>query len=360
MKSVYIHIPFCDSICSYCDFCKLKYNKEWVKSYLDSLNNEIKESYKKEKIKTLYIGGGTPSVLSIDELKILFKIIKNFDLSEIEEFTIECNIESITNEKLILFKKNKVSRLSIGIQTFNQKYIDLLGRKHIKEEVFKKIDMANAIGFDNINVDVMYALPNQTIEDLEKDVDEFLKLNVSHLSCYSLMLEPNTKFYIDNEKYIDEDLDYEMYRYIEKRLLKRDYIHYEISNYCKKDMESKHNLVYWNNDYYYGFGLSASGYLDNYRYDNTKNFNKYLNGEYLSKRYDVTNEDKIKYEIILGFRKLNGINKNKFYQKYNFDIHEVKNINTLLEKGMIKENDNNIYISDEWIYKSNEILVYFV
>lgn len=360
MKSVYIHIPFCNNICTYCDFCKVKYNEEWINKYLDKLEDEIIKQYKKEKIRTLYIGGGTPSILSIDELKRLFEIIKLLDLEQLEEFTFECNVESITNEKLIFLKKNNVNRLSIGIETFNEKYLELLNRHHTKEEVFEKIEMARMIGFENINVDLMYALPNETMEDLEKDVDEFLKLNVNHISCYSLMIEPNTKLYIDKIKPIDEDLDYEMYKYIEKRLLSREYIHYEISNYSKNNMESKHNLVYWNNEYYYGFGLSASGYLENYRYDNTKNLRKYLNGEYIENITKISEEDKLKYELILGFRKIKGINKNQFKNKFGIDIYDVDNIKELLNNNMLEENEEYIYIADEWIYKSNEILLKFV
>lgn len=360
MKSVYIHIPFCNNICTYCDFCKVKYNEEWVNKYLDKLEDEIIKQYKKEKIRTLYIGGGTPSILSIDELKRLFEIIKLLDLEQLEEFTFECNVESITNEKLIFLKKNNVNRLSIGIETFNEKYLELLNRHHTKEEVFEKIEMARMIGFENINVDLMYALPNETMEDLEKDVDEFLKLNVNHISCYSLMIEPNTKLYIGKIKPIDEDLDYEMYKYIEKRLLSREYIHYEISNYSKNNMESKHNLVYWNNEYYYGFGLSASGYLENYRYDNTKNLRKYLNGEYIENITKISEEDKLKYELILGFRKIKGINKNQFKNKFGIDIYDVDNIKELLNNNMLEENEEYIYIADEWIYKSNEILLKFV
>ncbi len=357
MKSVYIHIPFCESICTYCDFCKTKYNKEWVDVYLDSLKKEIELNYKGEEIRTLYIGGGTPSVLSVEELNKLFDIIKIFNTKNMEEFTIESNIESITNEKLILFKKNNINRLSIGIETFNEKFLGFLNRHHTNKEVFEKIELARMIGFDNINIDLMYAFPTETMEDLEKDLDNFLKLNVSHISCYSLMIEPNTKIYIDNVKPIDEDVDYEMYKYIEKRLTNRDYIHYEVSNYGKLGNESKHNLVYWNNDYYYGFGLSASGYLDNYRYDNTKNFNKYISGKYVNKKYEITIKDKLKYELMLGFRKLNGINKKDFYNKFKIDIHEVININSLIKRKMLEENEEYIYIPNDWIYKSNEILV---
>lgn len=360
MKSVYIHIPFCDNICSYCDFCKLKYNTEWISLYLESLKEEIVTYYKGEKIRTLYIGGGTPSVLSMIELTKLFELIKLFDLSELEEFTIECNIESITNEKLILFKKNNVNRLSIGVQTFNEKFIKLLNRNHTKEEVEEKINMAKLVGFDNINVDLMYALPGETMEDIESDVDEILRLNVPHVSCYSLMIEPNTKLYIDNVKEIDEDLDYEMYKYIEKRLNNREYTHYEVSNYAKAGYESKHNLVYWNNEYYYGFGLGASGYLENYRYDNTKNLSKYNSHNFVDNISKIEEIDRIKYELILGFRKLRGINKKDFMDKFNISIYEIPNIKDMLDKGMLEENREYIYIPSLWIYKSNEILVRLV
>ncbi|MBQ6282031.1 MAG: radical SAM family heme chaperone HemW [Bacilli bacterium] len=360
MKSVYIHIPFCHDICSYCDFCKMKYKKDWADEYLESLKYEIKNKYNGEKVRTLYIGGGTPSVLDIDELNKLFEIINLFDLSELEEFTIECNIESLTNEKLILFKKNGINRLSVGVQTFNDKYIKLLNRNHTKEEVFEKIEMAKMIGFNNINVDLMYALPNETIEDLEYDVDNILRLNVEHISCYSLMIEPNTKLFIDKIKPIDEDLDYDMYRYIEKRLNNREYNHYEISNYSKIGYESKHNLVYWNNNYYYGFGLSASGYLEGYRYDNTKNLNKYNAHNYVDNIVKVSEDDRLKYELILGFRKIHGINKKEFSDKFGKNIYEVFNIKELLDNKMLNEDEDYIFISDEWIYKSNEILINFV
>lgn len=357
MKSVYIHIPFCNNICSYCDFCKMKYNKEWIDNYLDSLKCEIENYYKGEKIKTLYIGGGTPSSLSMIELNKLFSIIELLDLSMLEEFTFECNIESITNEKLILLKKNKVNRLSIGVQTFNLNLLRFLNRSHNKDEVKDKIEMAKLVGFNNINIDLMYALPLETMDDLKEDIKLFIDLDIPHISCYSLMIEPNTKLYIDKIKQIDEDLDYEMYKYIEDELTSNNYIHYEVSNYCKKGYESKHNLVYWNNEYYYGFGLGASGYLENYRYDNTKNLRKYLDHNYIDNITKIRVEDRIKYHLILGFRKLNGINKDSFKKIYNKSIYDVKNIKMLLNKGMLMENDTHIFIPKEWIYRQNEILI---
>ena len=274
VKSVYIHIPFCKNICTYCDFCKMYYNENWIDKYLESLDNEIKENYKNEKISTLYLGGGTPSCLPVIYLKKLFKIIDKINLDNNYEFTIECNIEDITEEKLKLFTLNKVNRLSIGIQSFNNKILKYLGRNYNSDIIDKKIKLAKKY-FDNINIDLIYAVKNQTIKDLKDDIDRFLKLDISHISCYSLMIENNTILSNNNEKYIDEDLDRNMYDLICGKL-KEKYNHYEISNFAKKGYESKHNLSYWNNNEYYGFGLSASGYINNIRYTNTKNLSKYI------------------------------------------------------------------------------------
>ena len=357
---IYIHIPFCDSICSYCDFCKFIKNDEWIEKYLIALKKEIDSKYNKEMINTIYIGGGTPSCLNINELQKLFNIIKKFNRSKILEFTFECNIENITEEKLKILHENGVNRLSIGIQSFNEKYLKFLNRNHTKEDITKKINLAKEIGFKNINIDLIYALPNQTIEELTNDIDEFLKLDITHISTYSLIIEPNTKVFIDEYKNIDEDLDYEMYNLICKKLKDNGYNHYEISNFSRDGYESKHNLTYWNNNEYYGFGLGASGYIDNVRYDNTRSFNKYLNGEYIKEEHKLDIEETIENEFILGLRKINGINKEIFKTKYNKNIKEIEIVNKLLKENKLLEDEKNIYINPEYIYVSNDILIEFI
>lgn len=358
VKSVYIHIPFCKNICTYCDFCKMYYNENWIDKYLESLDNEIKENYKNEKISTLYLGGGTPSCLPIIYLKKLFKIIDKINLDNNYEFTIECNIEDITEEKLKLFTLNKVNRLSIGIQSFNNKILKYLGRNYNSDIIDKKIKLAKKY-FDNINIDLIYAVKNQTIKDLNDDIDRFLKLDISHISCYSLMIENNTILSNNNEKYIDEDLDRNMYDLICGKL-KEKYNHYEISNFAKKGYESKHNLSYWNNNEYYGFGLSASGYINDIRYTNTKNLSKYVLNIYDRNIEKVSKEDKMKYEIILGFRKLDGIDKKDFYKKYNKRLEDDRIIKDFINKGILFCDDKKIYINEEYIYVSNQILTNFV
>lgn len=358
VKSVYIHIPFCKKICSYCDFCKVFYNKEWVNKYLKALKKEIKDNYKGETISNIYIGGGTPSSLDINELNILFDIIKLLNINEKYEFTIECNIEDITEDKLILFKNNNVNRISIGIESFNNKYLKFLNRNYKEDIIYPKIELVKKF-FKNISIDLIYALPNQTLFEVKEDIDKALKLDVNHISCYSLIIENNTRLKIDNVKQIDDDLDYKMYLLIND-ILKEKYNRYEISNYSKKGFESKSNLTYWNNEEYYGFGLSASGYINNIRYTNTKNLSKYLNNIYDKEEEILNIDDKIKYEIILGLRKKEGINKETFYNKYNINLLDVKNIKELIDKNYLCDNKKNIYINEKYTYVINDILINFI
>lgn len=358
IKNIYIHIPFCTNICTYCDFCKVYYNEKWINNYLESLKYEIDNNYKNEKVETIYIGGGTPSSLSISELKKLFEITNNIKLDESYEFTIECNIEDISEEKLKLFKENKVNRLSIGVQSFNNNFLKYLGRNYNSSIIEEKISLAKKY-FNNINIDLIYALKNQTLDDLNRDLDKFIKLDISHISCYSLILEKNTILNNNKEDYIDDDLDRKMYDLICNRL-KEKYNHYEVSNFSKPLFESKHNLCYWNNNQYYGFGLGAAGYIDNIRYINTKNMTKYINKYYNRNEETLTFEDKMKYELILGFRKIEGINKDEFYHKYNKKLKDMYNINDLIKKGILIETKDNIFINEKYIYVSNEILVNFV
>jgi oxygen-independent coproporphyrinogen-3 oxidase len=360
MKSIYIHIPFCYSICSYCDFCKIYYDKSLVTRYLEELEKEIRSIYKGEEVRTIYIGGGTPSSLSIDELEYLFRILEIFDKTKLEEYTIECNIESIDKDKLLLFKKNGVNRLSIGVQTFNEDLLKILGRNHTKEMVIEKIEAAKEIGFNNINIDLIYGINNERMDDLKFDIDTFFKLDISHISLYSLIIEPHTKLYIDNFKEMDEDLNASMYDYINKTLEDNNYIHYEISNYAKKGYESKHNLVYWHNLEYYGFGLGASSFIGNIRYDNTRSLNRYLEGNYKLNENILTDKEMMENEMILGLRLIKGVDKNHFYKKYGKRVEEVFPIQKLTDNKMLIDKNNFLYIPRDKLFISNSILIEFI
>ena len=353
VKSVYIHIPFCKHICSYCDFCKLYYNKKWTNDYLNALEKEIKEKYNGETIETIYIGGGTPSNLDINELKKLFSIVNIFK-TNLKEFTFECNVEDINENLLKFLKTTKVNRISIGVQTFNKNHLNYLNRVN-NIDIIEKINLVKKY-YKNINIDLMYAFKNETLNDLNNDLETILKLDIKHISTYSLIIEENTM--LRKEKPIDEELDYEMYKLINEKLKK--YNHYEVSNFSKKGYESKHNLTYWNNEEYYGFGLGASGYINNIRYENTRNIKEYINNNYLLNENKLSVLEQMQNEMILGLRKLEGVNKQTFKQKYNKEIKEVFEIENLLKEKKLIETKEYIFINKDYIYLSNEILINFI
>ena len=353
--SLSIHIPFCNSICTYCDFCKIFYNKKYINDYLNNLEQEIKVRYKSEIVNTIFIGGGTPSSLDDNELIRLMNIIKIFNLSDNYEYTTECNVESITENKLKILKDNGVNRISIGVESFDKNIIKLLGRNHTKIDVYNKIKLVKKY-FDNINIDLIYAAYDN-MDILKNDLECFLELGISHISTYSLMIEDNTILKINGMKNISEDIDYDMYKYIEDALEKNNYIHYEISNYAKNGYQSKHNLVYWNNEEYYGFGLSSTSYINNKRITNTKNLRKYLNGEYLDTSVYEDKDIRMENEIMLGLRKFDGIDLDRFKEKFNVSLEDIYNIDNLVRNGYLIRDNNCIKIDKKYMYISNEIIV---
>lgn len=352
--SIYIHIPFCTNICSYCDFCKILKNKQWIDKYLIALEKEIKENYKKEKVNTVYIGGGTPSILSLKQLEKLFNILKIFNIDKDAEITFETNTEDLSIEKINLLKQN-VNRLSIGVQTFDKETLKTLNRKLNIDNL--KLALKN---FKNVNIDLMYGFQNQSIENLKKDLEKIIKLNPTHISTYTLIIEPHTKLYIDRYKPLNDDKERQMYDLIRKTLKENKYEQYELSNFSKKGYESRHNLTYWNNENYYGFGLGASGYVDNIRYENTRNLNEYLKGNFILNKHTLTIKEKIEDEFIVGLRKTKGINKDKFYKKYQKNIKEIEIVNKMLKEKLLLEDETNIFINPKYLYTSNEILLNFI
>jgi len=359
VASAYIHIPFCHNICSYCDFCKMYYDENLVDSYLDSLKKEIIAKYQKEPLTTIYIGGGTPSCLSFKQLDKLFSIINLFIIDKEYEFTFECNISDIKEDLLIKLKENRVNRISIGIETINKKFYKLLNRYNDEEEVLKKIALVKKY-FSNINIDLMYAFSKESMKDLDNDLNMFMKLDVPHISIYSLILEQNTKLYIDKIKPISEDLEAKMYYHIIDYLKKLGYEHYEISNFAKKGYASRHNLTYWNNLEYYGFGLGSSGFIKNVRYTNTRSIKKYLNGNYVLDKEKMDLKTNMENEMILGLRKIEGVEKNVFYDKYHFKIEDVFDIIDMVNKNLLEDRDGYIFIPESKLYLSNSILINFI
>ena len=355
MRSVYIHIPFCSSICSYCDFCKFLHNDVWASEYLKHLEKEINKYYDEDEVKTIYIGGGTPSTLNIPNLNKLMEITKIFKRKDNIEFTCEMNVNDITEEKLVILKNNGVNRISIGVESFDKNNLLFLNRKHNKKEIFNNINLVKKY-FNNINVDLIYALPIETLSVLKSDINNILKLDVNHISTYSLIIENNTVLAVKNIKPIDEDKDAKMYKYIVKKLKSKGYNHYEVSNFAKPGYESKHNLGYWNNTEYYGFGLGSHGFISELRYENTRSFNEYLADNYRLNELVMSKKEDMENHVMLGLRKLEGIDVKEFFDKYNENIQDVFNIRPLLKEGLLKTNKTNIYIPEDKIYIMNYIL----
>ena len=360
IDAVYIHIPFCNYICAYCDFCKAFYNREYVNKYLEALDKEIKANYKGEIITSLYIGGGTPSSLSLDELERLFNILKIFTLSKDCEITFESNPDSLTLDKIKLLKKYGVNRVSLGVETINDKLQETLERKTSKDNVINCINNLKNNDITNINVDLIYAIIGETLDDLKKDLEFLLLLDVPHISTYSLIIEDNTKLKINGIKNIDKTLDRAMYDLISSTLKDNSYIHYEISNFAKANNQSQHNLKYWLNLNYYGFGVGASGYIDNIRYTNTRSITNYINGKTILDKEIVTIKDKIFYEIMLGFRTNLGINKKSFKNKYNINIEELFNYKRLVKDKILLDDSCCLRVSEEYFYVLDEVTLKFL
>lgn len=356
-KFCYIHIPFCDTICSYCDFCKLYYNEELVNKYLEALEIEINEKYQNEVLETIYIGGGTPSSLKINQIEKLLKILDKLNKSQNIEYTIEGNFENTTISKLKLYKKYGINRLSFGIETINKNNLKFLNRKLDKSKVESIISAARRLDFNNINIDLMYALPNETLKDLETDINYLIDLDVEHISTYSLIIEEHTKIYLEDVKNVSEDLDAEMYKLICRKLKNNNYEHYEISNFAKKGYYSKHNSCYWNNDEYYGFGLGASSYLNNKRITNTRSMNKYLEHKTIKDIEPINYKIKIEYEIMLNLRRKEGINLIAFKNKYKKELSELYSYSELVKNKLLILENNLLFIPENKWYISNEIII---
>ena len=358
-NSAYIHIPFCKSKCKYCSFISFT-NNEKMMGYFFSLLKEIDVNYNGEALKTLYFGGGTPSLLPIDFVK---KIIAKFNLLPECEITFEFNPDDCSLEYLKNLKDLGINRLSIGSQSFNDVILTLIGRRHNASDIINTITTAKKAGFDNISVDLIYGLPNQTIEILKNDLNTISKLDIQHVSTYGLKIEEGSFFYSNKpEKLPDDDLQADMYLEINNFLENIGFKRYEISNFAKEGFESKHNLNYWNNAEYYGFGIAAHGYIDGVRYSNFTTFDEYLNSPIMHEcGHFVTESEKLEEEIFLGFRKTNGIDIEKINKEFNIDFNE--KYKTILEKYTPKYiNKTNIgwTLTTEGVLLSNNILAEFI
>ncbi|MEN3014244.1 MAG: radical SAM family heme chaperone HemW [Endomicrobiia bacterium] len=361
---LYVHIPFCRSKCYYCDFYSIN-NLELLDSYINSIEKEIICFFNKflitnPQIVTLYIGGGTPSLLNETQIENLFYIlIRHFDFKNLKEITIEFNPESVTEFKLaeiknLFFSLTKNIRLSLGVQSFNDKILKSIGRIHTIENVISAVKIFEKLGFCNYNFDLIFGLPGQKIKDVIQDLEFTVKFNPTHVSCYALTIEEGSYFY--KCKYFpDEDLQAKMYEIIVDFLSKNNYNIYEISNFAKSGYECLHNLNYWRRKEYIGIGTSSVSFLNKKRITNVSKVEEYIN---LNFKYEVENipdEVALKEKIILALRTTKGLLINKSIQrKYNTIIKK------LIKEGKLKREDNYLIIPSKYKFVANQILVEFI
>ena len=370
---LYIHIPFCVKKCAYCDFLSGPAGEETIERYVDALIREIHQyelMAQFQTVVTIFFGGGTPSILTGEQMKrILKELRKVFLISQDAEITIEANPGTVTKEKLEAYKEAGIGRISFGLQSVNDEELKQLGRIHTFDQFLESYHLAREAGFQNINVDLISAIPKQTVESWEHTVKTILALSPEHISAYSLIIEEGTPFYelykeggAKEEDLPDEEEERKIYEMTEVWLKEAGYSRYEISNYAKKGYECKHNLGYWDRKPYLGIGLGASSFLTHYRYNHTRDLDTYLTySQDLFKiqadREDLTEEEQMEEFVFLGLRKMEGISKEKFYQDFGKTLEDCygKNKERLISQGLLEEEGDAIRLTKKGIDISNYV-----
>lgn len=369
---LYLHIPFCERKCLYCDFLSAAADTDTKIRYVNALIREI-DSYKEwaedRLVKTVFIGGGTPTSLSAESiLKIMEAVRNTFCLDPDAEITIETNPGTIDREKLLIFKQSGINRISIGLQSADNKELKLLGRIHTYETFAENYFLTRELGFDNINVDLMSSLPGQSLKDWMFTLKRTADLEPEHISAYSLILEEGTFFY---RKYsslpINEELDRQMYWETEHYLKARGYQHYEISNYAREGRECRHNNSYWIRENYLGLGLGASSLIENTRYRKEDNLEEYIrnagNHTLTDKEQEVlTVKQQIEEFMFLGLRLLKGISKAQFQQNFHVTLESIykEELNQSIKEELLQESGDRVYLTNKGIDLSNTVMARFL
>ena len=368
--SAYVHIPFCTQICYYCDFSKVFIKNQPVDSYLEHLLEEF-QSYDIQKLRTLYIGGGTPTALSASQLEVLLKgLTKNLDLSALEELTIEANPGDLDADKIAVLKNSAVNRVSLGVQTFDDKMLKKIGRSHLEKDIYENIDRLKLAGFDNISIDLIYALPGQTMEQVKENVAKAIGLDIPHMSLYSLILENHTVFMNRMRRgklpLPKEELEAEMFEYIIAELERAGFEHYEISNFSKTGFESRHNLMYWDNAEYYGIGAGASGYVNGIRYKNHGPIRHYLSaveeGNARITEEHLSQKEKMEEEMFLGLRKKSGVSMARFEEKFGRSFDELYGeiVRDLVQQGLMQIEGDRVRMTKRGLFLGDTVAERFI
>lgn len=375
MQAIYLHIPFCQHICHYCDFNKVFLKGQPVEQYLYWMREELKNTLNKypANLKTIFVGGGTPTVLTEKQLEYFLESILLYinPNPETIEYTFEANPGELSKQKLQLLLDSGVNRLSFGVQTFNDELLKAIGRTHRKEDVMNTLNLARSVGFENISFDLMYGLPNQTISEVEETLNIAFSLNLPHFSAYSLIIEPKTVFYNLQRKgklrLPSEDKEAKMYEIIMNQMEENGYVQYEISNFSKAGYESKHNLTYWNNEEYFGIGAGAHSYVKGVRIVNYGPIKKYMSeiretGMAIFDKHSVTKQEKMEEELFLGLRKTDGISISHFHKKFGEELFSVfgKQIDQQIAAGLMEKREGRIQLTRAGKLLGNEVFQAFI
>lgn len=375
IKAAYIHIPFCEHICHYCDFNKVYLKNQPVGEYLNSIDKEMDLALREtpaSRLDSIFVGGGTPTALNEKQLGQLCSIIKRqLPYDQFTEYTFEANPGDLSKEKLQILHDAGVNRLSFGVQTFNDELLKRIGRSHRAKDVFQSIDAAKQVGFDNISIDLIYSLPGQTLQDFKDTLQTSFTLDIDHYSGYSLIIEPKTVFYNLMRRgklpVPGEDVEAEMYDLLMEQMDKHGFAQYEISNFAKPGYESRHNITYWDNESYFGFGAGAHGYVDGNRRSNHGPLKKYMepieNGQLpILEEHKVPQEEQMEEEMFLGLRKTEGVSISRFKKKFGknpLEHFEVQ-IKQHSEKELIIVGEEYIKLTRQGRFLGNEVFQSFI
>ncbi|WP_339160188.1 radical SAM family heme chaperone HemW [Bacillus sp. FSL M8-0277] len=376
MKAAYIHIPFCEHICHYCDFNKFFIKTQPVDEYLAALEKEMQHTIEQkgeQELKTIFIGGGTPTSLTVSQLDQLMTSIHRVlkPSKNLVEFAVEANPDELSLEKLHVLKEAGVNRLSFGVQTFEDDLLKKIGRVHQKKDVLTSFERARDVGFDNISLDLMFGLPHQEKHHVMNSLETAFSLGAEHYSVYSLIVEPKTVFYNLMQKgklhLPPQEREAEMYELVMDEMERHGLHQYEISNYAKPGFESQHNLTYWSNEDYFGFGAGAHGYVDGIRNVNAGPVKHYLElieqtGFPYKETHQVTKAEQIEEEMFLGLRKIEGVKSADFQAKYGASPEALfpSVLEELEEKGLIVKDDIGIRLTRKGKLLGNEVFQAFL
>ncbi|MBE1553699.1 radical SAM family heme chaperone HemW [Sporosarcina limicola] len=376
MRGIYIHIPFCHQICHYCDFNKVFFKNQPVDEYIESIGAElsimVKEGVSFEGVETVFLGGGTPTSLSENQLDRLLTIIHEYvDVNSLKEFSTEANPDELTYGKLEVLKDGGVNRLSIGVQSFDSDLLTKIGRTHGPDDANRVVDEARKVGFENISIDLIYGLPGQTISQWQDTLNKATALELPHYSGYSLIVEPKTVFYnLMNKGKLPlpgEDIETEMFAMLMDHMEMQGRMRYEISNFAIPGHESIHNLIYWENDTYAGVGAGAHGYLDGIRYSNSGPIAQYMektkqNVRPISQTHIVTETEAMEEEMFLGLRKVDGVSISSFQKKFGRSLEDVygQTLQSLIGTGLIEQKMDRVKLTRTGVFRGNEAFQKFL